>query len=119
MKVRNLNAIVPSTPSAPLPANAHLPEDWTEQEQALYTELAAWRRQEARRREQPPYLVLSNRSLAAVVHARPANLTQLRAIYGIGPHKMADLGPQLLAVLAQAARNLALPLQQDADPEVS
>ena len=74
---------------APLPAD---PE--------LYEALRDWRRREAARRSVPAYVVLHDRTLAALAAARPASLTALAEVPGIGPAKLAAYGSEILSVLA-------------------
>ena len=61
--------------------------------------LREWRRQEAARRSVPAYVVLHDRTLAALAAARPATLDALSAIPGIGPAKLEAYGKDLLALL--------------------
>ena len=61
--------------------------------------LREWRRQEATRRAVPAYVVLHDRTLAALAAARPGTLDALSEIPGIGPAKLAAYGKDLLALL--------------------
>ena len=61
--------------------------------------LREWRRQEAARRSVPAYVVLHDRTLAALAAARPATLDALSEIPGIGPAKLEAYGKDLLALL--------------------
>ena len=63
--------------------------------------LKDWRRQEAARREVPAYVVLHDRTLAAIAAARPATLDALADIPGIGPAKLSAYGSDLLSLLAR------------------
>ena len=66
--------------------------------------LREWRRLEAARRSVPAYVVLHDRTLAALAAARPATLDALSEIPGIGPAKLEAYGKDLLALLgAQGA----------------
>jgi ATP-dependent DNA helicase RecQ len=60
--------------------------------------LREWRRQEAARRSVPAYVVLHDRTLAALAAARPSNLAALSEIPGIGPAKLEAYGRDLLAL---------------------
>jgi ATP-dependent DNA helicase RecQ len=66
--------------------------------------LREWRRGEAARRAVPAYVVLHDRTLAALAAARPATLSALAAIPGIGPAKLEAYGPAILELLNRAAR---------------
>ena len=61
--------------------------------------LREWRRQEAARRSVPAYVVLHDRTLAALAAARPSTLDALSEIPGIGPAKLEAYGKDLLALL--------------------
>jgi ATP-dependent DNA helicase RecQ len=60
--------------------------------------LREWRRREAARRSVPAYVVLHDRTLAALAAARPSTLDALSAIPGIGPAKLEAYGKDLLAL---------------------
>jgi ATP-dependent DNA helicase RecQ len=62
--------------------------------------LREWRRREAQRRSVPAYVVLHDRTLAALAAARPSTLHALSEIPGIGPAKLEAYGRDLLALLA-------------------
>ncbi|MFY9551917.1 MAG: ATP-dependent DNA helicase RecQ [Thermoanaerobaculia bacterium] len=62
--------------------------------------LREWRRREAARRSVPAFVVLHDRTLAALAAARPSTLDALSEIPGIGPAKLEAYGRDLLAVLA-------------------
>lgn len=78
----------PSKPSAPTaPADP-----------ASIEALRAWRRREAARLSVPAYVVLHDRTLAALAVARPSTLGALSEIPGIGPAKLEAYGKDLLAL---------------------
>ncbi len=64
--------------------------------------LREWRRQEAARRSVPAYVVLHDRTLAALAAARPSTLDALSEIPGIGPAKLEAYGKDLLALLGES-----------------
>jgi ATP-dependent DNA helicase RecQ len=61
--------------------------------------LREWRRQEAARRSVPAYVVLHDRTLAALATCRPSTLEALSTIPGIGPAKLEAYGKELLSLL--------------------
>ncbi|MFQ5515909.1 MAG: HRDC domain-containing protein [Myxococcota bacterium] len=77
-------------------------------ERALFQRMREWRSQTAREEGVPPYVVLTNRELIAIVRKRPDSLAALAAIEGIGRQKIKRFGKQILVGL-----HGALP----ADPE--
>jgi ATP-dependent DNA helicase RecQ len=66
--------------------------------------LREWRRQEAARRSVPAYVVLHDRTLAALAAYRPSTLEALSTIPGIGPAKLAAYGKDLLSLLGGEGR---------------
>jgi ATP-dependent DNA helicase RecQ len=74
-------------------------ESWEGVDRELFETLRKVRREVASSRGVPPYVILGDRSLREIARARPKTLVELREIYGIGDKKLADLGPQILAVI--------------------
>jgi ATP-dependent DNA helicase RecQ len=70
-------------------------------DERLIDSLRAWRRATAAERSVPPYVVLHDRTVAALAAARPATLDELADVPGIGPAKLAAYGPQLIDLLKQ------------------
>ncbi|MEB3187525.1 MAG: RecQ family ATP-dependent DNA helicase [bacterium] len=71
--------------------------------------LRAWRRDVARERGVPAYMVLSDAVLRALLEARPATPAALRLVSGIGEAKARDLGDSILRVLATLAPPVSPP----------
>jgi ATP-dependent DNA helicase RecQ len=65
----------------------------------LFEALRAWRRETASAVGVPPYVIFHDATLAAIVEAKPADLTELGRIGGIGEAKLKRHGTQVLAVL--------------------
>ncbi|HEV2064743.1 MAG TPA: HRDC domain-containing protein, partial [Thermoanaerobaculia bacterium] len=72
-------------------------------DESVLAALRDWRRQEAARRAVPAYVVLHDRTLAALAAARPSTLDALADIPGIGPAKLTAYGNELLSLLASTA----------------
>jgi ATP-dependent DNA helicase RecQ len=66
--------------------------------QSLWAALRAWRLDEARRQELPPYVIFHDATLIEVARRRPASLDALADIPGIGRSKLDRYGAALLAV---------------------
>ncbi|MBO0730668.1 MAG: HRDC domain-containing protein, partial [Acidimicrobiaceae bacterium] len=64
--------------------------------------LRAWRRDRSRQDGVPAYIVFSDKTLRAIVSARPATLAALRRVDGIGPTKLELYGDDVLALVAAA-----------------
>ena len=68
----------------------------------LFQSLRQWRAKPARQDGVPPYVILTNRELVAILTARPQTKTALQHIEGIGPGKVARYGDAILAQLVVA-----------------
>jgi ATP-dependent DNA helicase RecQ len=68
----------------------------------LWQRLRAWRLDEARRQELPPYVIFHDATLIEVARRRPASLGALADIPGIGRSKLDRYGAAVLAVAAGA-----------------
>jgi len=66
--------------------------------EALATRIKEWRTAEAKRLRIPAYLLLNDRTVAALAHARPKNPNQLLAVDGIGPAKVEKFGEILIGL---------------------
>ncbi len=71
--------------------------------EALAARLRGWRGAEAKRLGVPAYMVLNDRSIAALAQTPPGNPNQLLAIDGIGPAKAEKFGDAILALCAGRA----------------
>ena len=67
-------------------------------DEALATRLREWRAAEAKRLRVPAYVVLHDRTLMALAHARPENPHQLLEIDGMGPAKVEKFGEAILSL---------------------
>src|SRR5204863_5146679 len=68
--------------------------------QTLWAMLRAWRLEEARRQELPPYVIFHDTTLTEVARRRPASLAALAEIPGVGRSKLERYGGAVLAVVA-------------------
>jgi ATP-dependent DNA helicase RecQ len=66
----------------------------------LWGALRAWRLEEARRQELPPYVIFHDTTLIEVARRRPASLGALADIPGIGRSKLDRYGAALLKIAA-------------------
>jgi len=78
-------------------AEDQTPLDGTEE--ALFEQLREWRLKEARRRRVPAFRILTDRTLAAICRARPADDEELLDVPGIGPTTVRKYGGKVLAVI--------------------
>lgn len=77
----------------------------TEAELPLFNTLRNWRTERSKREGVPPYVICTNRQLAAMVKARPQSLTRLADIQGFGKAKPEKYGRDILEILARAPAN--------------
>jgi ATP-dependent DNA helicase RecQ len=76
----------------------------TTRDEALFEHLRELRREIARERGIPPYLVFNDRTLALFALHKPVTPEGFRAIKGVGDKKAEDLGPQFLEAIAAHLR---------------
>ena len=86
-----------AAPRAPAPARAPS----TGSGSPLLVALKDWRRDEARERGLPAYVIFHDRTLADIAERRPATIPELRSVSGIGPAKVANYGEAVLAIVKQ------------------
>ncbi|HZK72661.1 MAG TPA: HRDC domain-containing protein, partial [Clostridia bacterium] len=67
---------------------------------ALYKRLREWRSAVARTQGIAAFMVFHDKTLSELASRRPADLSQLEAVPGIGPSKLDRYGPALLQILA-------------------
>ena len=67
---------------------------------SLWESLRAWRLEEARRQELPPYVIFHDSTLTEVARRRPASLDALAEIPGVGRSKLERYGGAVIAVVA-------------------
>ncbi len=70
-------------------------------DEALYQALRSLRTDLARERRVPPYLIYSNKVLAALAAAAPTSQDELLQVKGIGPAKAADLGQAIIGLVVK------------------
>ena len=68
----------------------------------LWESLRAWRLEEARRQELPPYVIFHDSTLTEVARRRPASLAALAEIPGVGHSKLERYGAAVIAVVAES-----------------
>ena len=69
---------------------------------SLWEALRAWRLEEARRQELPPYVIFHDSTLTEVARRRPGSLVALAEIPGVGRSKLERYGGAVIAVVAES-----------------
>jgi DNA helicase-2/ATP-dependent DNA helicase PcrA len=72
-----------------------------EEASPVFEALKSWRLARARADDVPAFMVFHNTTLEEIAARRPRSLTELAAVPGIGPSKLARYGEDVLAALAQ------------------
>jgi DNA topoisomerase-3 len=70
---------------------------------ALSAALRAWRREEARRRKVPAFLVMTDRVLEAIAAGAPRSDDELASVGGVGPRLLSRYGPEILRLVGSLA----------------
>jgi ATP-dependent DNA helicase RecQ len=69
---------------------------------SLWETLRAWRLEEARRQELPPYVIFHDSTLTEVARRRPSSLAALAEIPGVGRSKLERYGAAVIAVVIES-----------------
>jgi len=83
-----------SVPAGSIEAGEPAPDD------GLFEVLRELRREIARERGVPPYIVFNDKTLVSLAARRPRTPEEFRGIKGVGDKKAADLGPAFLQAIA-------------------
>jgi ATP-dependent DNA helicase RecQ len=67
--------------------------------ETVFEALRAWRLEQARRRAVAPFVIMHDRTLAAIATSLPRSIAELDAVPGIGPAKLAAYGDAILSVV--------------------
>jgi ATP-dependent DNA helicase RecQ len=76
------------------------PQPAAEPDPVLLDRLKTWRRDEARRKGLPSYVIFHDSTLEALAASHPRDHDGLARVRGIGPAKLATYGEALLELLA-------------------
>ncbi len=94
-------------PSKPKPARRRRagadPLALEDADEVLFESLRALRRELARARGVPPYIIFNDRTLAAMAATKPSTPEDLLEIKGVGEKKARDLGPAFLERIREGA----------------
>ena len=72
-------------------------------DQPVFESLRALRRDLAKERGVPPYVIFNDRTLATMAVAKPSTPEEFLRLKGVGEKKAADLGPAFLERIADFA----------------
>jgi ATP-dependent DNA helicase RecQ len=91
-------------PEKPRRSSAALPHEggsWDGVDQELFEKLRLVRLQISRERRVRPYVIFHDTTLREMARLKPRSEAALRAIYGVGERKAAELGPRFLSAIAE------------------
>ena len=83
---------------------------------SLWEALRAWRLEEARRQELPPYVIFHDSTLTEVARRRPSSLTALAEIPGVGRSKLERYGGAVIAVIESTTGTGGATTASEPDP---
>ena len=89
---------------------------WEGVDRGLFDHLRQWRKNVAAQRKIPPFTVMHDTTLMELARLRPTAIDYLRGVPGIGEKRLADLGPELAAVIGDYCREHGLTM--DVGPAV-
>ena len=95
-------ATVPLTPAPKRGRRKDWRAELDDSQKATFDLLRQWRGGRARELGVPSYVVFTNQQLAELVRRRPASLTELRSLPGIGPARLERHGAAVVKILAAA-----------------
>lgn len=79
---------------------------------SLFEKLRAWRREVAKERAIPAYVVFHDATLMRIAAVRPSTVAQLRSISGVGSRRAEDYGEALVAIVIEHAGATGIGLDQ-------
>ena len=90
----------PARTTEPAARRENSPAEAAPPDPTLLERLKTWRREEARRKGLPSYVIFHDRTLEELAATHPRDHEALRRVRGIGPAKLEAYGEALLALLA-------------------
>ena len=90
---------------------------WEGVDRGLFERLRTLRRELADARNVPAYVLFSDATLRDMARIRPGNPASLLRVRGVGERKVADLGPQFLALIVGYCIDHGLPMDTEPEPE--
>ncbi|MGH3825265.1 MAG: DNA helicase RecQ [Pseudonocardiaceae bacterium] len=87
-------------PKATKPPRRAAPADLPEEAAPVFERLRAWRAATAKEQGVPAYVIFHDATLRQIAAESPATLAELGTVSGVGEHKLAKYGQQILDTLA-------------------
>jgi superfamily II DNA helicase RecQ len=74
-------------------------EPLTGEQSQILAALKTWRKDKAHEADRPEYLIVQNATLESLARKKPRSTSELNAIKGLGEHKIAQFGEDIMAIL--------------------
>jgi superfamily II DNA helicase RecQ len=74
-------------------------EPLTGEQSQILAALKTWRKDKAHEADRAEYLIVQNATLESLARRKPRSATELNAIKGLGEHKIAQYGEDIMAIL--------------------
>lgn len=74
-------------------------EPLTGEQSQILAALKTWRKDKANEAQRPEYLIVQNATLEMLARRKPRSASELNAIKGLGEHKIAQYGEDIMAIL--------------------
>jgi ATP-dependent DNA helicase RecQ len=88
-------------PPPPPRKSAREDEEGPDVDEALFQTLRAWRLEQAREQQVPPYVIFHDSHLRAIAAHRPVTLEALSELKGIGPSKLEKYGAAVIELVSE------------------
>lgn len=76
-------------------------------DEALFQALRAWRLEQARAQEAPPYVIFHDSHLRAIAAHQPITLEALSELKGVGPSKLEKYGTAVIELVRKHLEGVA------------
>ncbi|HEV7619375.1 MAG TPA: DNA helicase RecQ [Burkholderiaceae bacterium] len=79
----------------------YVESDLSATEQAIFDKLRWWRVETARKHNVPAYVIFHDATMREIAKAKPASLSDLRGVSGVGEKKLETYGEEIVALIAE------------------
>ena len=95
-----LDGLILPAKEPPLPRKSHQKDEaGPDVDEALFQVLRAWRLEQAREQEAPPYVIFHDSHLRGIAAHRPVTLEDLSELKGVGPSKLEKYGAAVIELV--------------------
>ncbi len=83
------------------PTKGYVEADLVGHEQVIFDKLRWWRVETARKHNVPAYVIFHDATMREIAKARPASLSDLRGVSGVGDKKLETYGDEIVRLIAE------------------